>query len=143
MLWQKIFLHVFDTITVSRLQKDFLIMLIQNNYNKSPNFGVKLNTGKVLETTTLKIFQSVGMDGCRDVIKALNDRPIKATGCRGYRYYAEKIGKQITEKYPAIKAATEEIKSIVARQPDIKKSELNEKIRPIIERLGAETDITL
>ena len=117
-------------------------MLIQK-YNNSPNFGIKLDTGKVLETTTLKIFQSDGIDGWRDVFKALNDRPIKATGCRGYRYYAEKIGKQITEKYPAIKAASEEIKAIIDRQPDIKKLELKEKIRPIIEKIGFEIDITL
>lgn len=118
-------------------------MHIQNNYDSSPNFGVKLDTGKVLETTTLKIFQSVGMDGCRDVIKALSDEPIKATGVKGYRYYAQKIGKKITEKYPAIKAATEEINDIVSKQPDIKKNELGKKICPIIAKLGSEIDITL
>ena len=118
-------------------------MFIQNNHNNSLNFGVRLDTGKVLETTSLKIFQSVGTDGYRDVIKALNDKPVKATGSKGYRYFAEKIGKQITEKYPEIKSATDEIKALVAAQPDIKKSELNEKIRPIIDKLGAEIDITL
>ena len=118
-------------------------MFIQNNHNNSLNFGVRLDTGKVLETTSLKIFQSVGTDGFRDVIKALNDKPIKATGARGYRYFAEKIGKQITEKYPEIKSATDEIKAIVAAQPDIKKTDLMAKIRPIIDKLGAEIDITL
>lgn len=100
------------------------IMKIQNNRNNI-NFGVKLDTAKVLEVTSMKIFRSDGIEGCKEVVHALNDKPIKAAGNRGYKYYAEIIGKQITEKYPQIAEATAKISEITSQNPNIKKAELN------------------
>ena len=60
------------------------------------NFGMKFQTGKVLEVTTQKIFYSKGLAGPTEVIKSLNgSRPI---GNRGYKYAAEQLGKKITSK---------------------------------------------
>ena len=107
------------------------------------NFSAKLPTAAVLETTSLKIFDSKGTDGFKRVILALNDKPFKATGAKGYRYYAEKIGQKIMAKYPKIKEATDNIHSILKAEPNITKAELNLKIRPIIDEIGTEVDIEI
>ena len=107
------------------------------------NFGIKLETAKVLEVTSQRIFESDGIEGVRDVIKALSNEPIKATGSKGYRYFAIKTGREIITKYSQIAEATEEINRIAARNPYITKSELNQKIRPLIDKIGNEIDITI
>ena len=53
------------------------------------------------------------------------------------------IGEKITQKYPQIKRATEEIKKIIKENPNISKSELYNKSKPIINSLGNEIDITI
>lgn len=111
--------------------------------NNSPNFGVKLNTISVLEATTMKIFYNDGITGFKEVAHALNDSPIKATGSKGYKYYAEKFGKMIVEKYPEIAQVTKEIKDIVAKHPNYKKRDLLPLIEPIVNKLEKEIDITL
>ena len=113
------------------------------NYNDNINFGIKLNTGNVLEVTSLKIFQSEGLAGCKEVVKALNKTPIKATGNRGYKYYAKNIGQKIMDKYPKIAEATDKINLITAKNPDIKKQELNEQVQAIIKDIGNEIDIVI
>lgn len=112
-----------------------------NKYNV--NFGVKLDTGKVLEVTTRRIFQSDGIEGCKEVVNALVDTPIKATGHKGYRHYAVLLGNEITEKYPQIKDATDTINKIVSENPDITKAELSKKVEPLIEKIGKEIDIVI
>ena len=72
-------------------------MIIQNT--STINFKAKLDTNAVLETTTLKIFHYNGTEGWKQVITALNDRPSKGIGSRGYRYYAKIIGEKIIDKY--------------------------------------------
>lgn len=42
-----------------------------------------------------------------------------------------------------IKKATDEINSIIEKNPYIKKEALNARTRPIIEKLGKEVDITI
>ncbi len=111
--------------------------------NGSVNFGTKLDTYKVLEVTSQKILQSNGTDGIRDVINALNAKPVKAVGCRGYKYYADIIGKKILEKYPDIAEVSNKINEIAARNPDISKNDLREKVRPLIDKLGQVVDITI
>ena len=88
-------------------------MLIQEI--SSPNFNAKLNTAEVLETTSQKIFYSDGTNGLKKVIFALNDKPFKATGAKGYRYYAKILGDKIMNKYPQIKEATDNIHKIFYR----------------------------
>lgn len=109
----------------------------------SPNFGVKLNTGSVLEVTSMKIFQNEGIKGFKEVTEALNPVPIKFVGNRGYRYYAKIIGEKIIKKYPEIAQATAQIREIAKNNPYFTKAELNQKIQPIIEKLGQEIDINL
>ena len=118
------------------------IMKIQNNRNNI-NFGVKLDTAKVLEVTSMKIFRSDGIEGCKEVVHALNDKPIKAAGNRGYKYYAEIIGKQITEKYPQKAEATAKISEITSQNPNIKKAELNKQVEPLIAKIGNVIDIEI
>ena len=114
-----------------------------NNNCPALNFGVKLKTTSVLETTSLKIFASEGTNGYKEVILALYDKPFKAAGSRGYRYYAEIIGKKIIDKYPQIKKATENIHQILKTEPNINKKDLNLRIQPIVDELGHEIDIIL
>ena len=109
----------------------------------SPMFNARLNTAEVLETTSQKIFYSDGTSGLKNVILALNDKPFKATGPKGYRHYAQIIGRKITDKYPKIKEATESIHKITKDYPLITKKELNAKIQPMIEEIGSEIDIVL
>lgn len=118
------------------------------NINNKPNnicFGVKLDTGSVLEVTSLRIFQNEGLKGAQTVVNALYEKPanFKSYGHKGFKHYAQLVGEEIMEKYPKLKAATEEILNITDKNPNIKKAELNEKIQPIINRLGKEIDITL
>ena len=116
-------------------------MLIQEIL--SPNFNAKLNTAEVLETTSQKIFYSDGTNGLKKVIFALNDKPFKATGAKGYRYYAKILGDKIMNKYPQIKEATDNIHKITAEYPYLTKKELNAKIQPMIEKIGKEIDIVI
>lgn len=118
-------------------------MKINTYKDNNINFGIKLDTGKVLEVTSMKIFQSDGLEGCKEVIKALNNKPIKATGNKGYKYYAENIGKKIIEKYPKIAEATGKINEIIVKNPNIKKQELNEQVQVIIKEIGKEVDIVI
>lgn len=85
------------------------------NNNININFGARLETAKVLEVTAQKIFQSDGIEGCKEVVNALNSTPIKATGHKGYRYFAQEIGRKIISKYPDIAKATDEIKNITEK----------------------------
>ena len=118
-------------------------MLYCNKAQNNINFGHKLKTVNVLEVTTQKIIQSSGLEGPKKVILTLYDKPFKGTGHRGFKYMAENIGAKITAKYPEINEATNQIKNILKQNPDIKKQQLNELVKPIIEKIGENIDITL
>ncbi len=118
------------------------IQPLQNN-NQNPAFGAKISTPSVFEVTSMKIFHNDGVEGFKEVTNALLDKPIRATGAKGYKYFANMFGKQIMEKYPEIAKATEEIKNIVAQNPFISKMELEHKINPIIKKFGSTIDINL
>ena len=111
--------------------------------NNNISFGTKLETAKVLEVTCKKIFYSNGIEGVRDVVKALSDKPIKATGHKGYKYFAEQIGFKILQKYPQIAEATEKINQIINTNPNITKDALAKEIFPLIDEIGKEIDITI
>ena len=111
--------------------------------NNKISFGTRLETGKVLEVTSKKIFYSNGIEGVRDVVKALSDKPIKATGHKGYKYFAEQIGFKILQKYPQIAEATEKINQIINTNPNITKDALAKEIFPLIDEIGKEIDITI
>lgn len=118
-------------------------MKIQKTDNTQ--FGIKLNTGAVLEVTSLKIFQSEGIQGAREVINAINGKPadFSCYGHKGFKHQAKIIGEKIMNKYPEIKSATNEINTLLAQNPNIKKQELNSLLQPLIKKLGSEIDITV
>lgn len=117
-------------------------MKVDNCDNKI-NFGVKLNTIQVIETSALMNLGSVGTDGFKAVINGLRETPLKATGKLGYRYYAQIYGEQICAKYPEIKAVADKLQALKAANPDIKKSELLSSIDSELQNLGKEIDINL
>lgn len=117
-------------------------MKIQNNYSNQ-NFKAKLDTASVLEVTSMKIFRNEGIEGFKHVVNGLSESPMKSTGWRGYKYFAQQAGEKIVAKYPEIEQATNEIKNILKNNPDIKKEELNKRIQPIIDKLGEVVDITI
>ncbi len=114
-------------------------MNIKNNNNIY--FGEKFETGKILEVTTQKIFYSEGFSGPKEVITKLHGKT--AIGNRGYKYLAEIIGKKITDKYPEIKKATNQIKEIIKNNPNIAPKDLRNKTKPILEELEKEIDIVI
>lgn len=114
-----------------------------NNYSYNPSFQVKLSTVSVLETTSMKIMEDNGLSGVRDVIMSLNKTPFRATGSKGYAYYAKKIGEAIVDKYPQIACATQHIKQILEENPSISRQELRTRVESIVKNLGDVVDITI
>lgn len=117
-------------------------MKIQNN-NNNVNFGIKLDTAKVLEVSSQKIFKSDGVRGWLDVMNALSDEPVKVVGARSYKFWAKRIGDRINAKYPEIANASEEINKIYAENANTGIKNIKPKIQPIIDKLGANVDITI
>ncbi len=117
-------------------------MKVINNIS-NPNFNAKIDTASVLEATSMKIFKNEGTEGFKRVYNTFVEKPMKATGSRGYAYFAREIGEKIKSKYPEIAQATVEIQEILKTNPNIKKIDLQQKIQPIIDRLGEVIDITL
>lgn len=112
-----------------------------NSY--SPSFGTKFNTVKILEAGTLKYIESDGIHELRPVIDTFWDKPFKAAGNRGYKYYLQEISSKIFKKYPAIKESADAILEFTTNNPKAKKQELQEFVKPIIEKLGKEVDINI
>lgn len=126
----------------NKLIKRGFFMQINTHYN-SPYFGVKLNTTSVLEATTMKIIYNNSIEGFKEVAHALNETPIKATGSKGYKYYADKFGKMILEKYPQIAQATKDIQEIIEKNPNMRKKDLAKLVQPVVDRFDKQIDITL
>jgi len=116
------------------------------NHNISnPNFGAKLKTISVLESTTGRIIGNNGIEGLRSVILAFPELygHLKAPGHKGFRFHAMQIGEKIEKKYPNIADASNSIRSIVSQNPTISKFELQKEIQPIIDKLGEELDVVI
>ena len=96
-------------------------MEIRNTLN-SPNFGVRIKTESIFETTTQKIFYNTGIDGFKEVYLALGSK--KFPGHLGYAKQTEPIAAKIMEKYPEIAKATAQIKEIIKNNPNLSKTEL-------------------
>ena len=108
------------------------------------NFGTKLPTVNVLETTCLRTMKSETITDLKPVIDAfgrMNGK--KATGHVGYRYYLEQIGRDIVQKYPQIAEATADIKSFMANNPKASKGEIYEYSKQYIDKLGETIDIII
>lgn len=109
------------------------------------NFGAKLKTISVLESTTGRIIGDNGIEGLRSVILAFPKEygNKKAPGHKGFRFHAKEIGKKIEEKYPQIASASNRIRSIIDKNPTINKFELRKEIQPILDELGERLDIII
>ncbi|MBR6301748.1 hypothetical protein IKR55_03320 [bacterium] len=107
----------------------------------SPSFGIKIKTESVLETTAGKIFYNIGTNGFKEVYTALGNT--KFPGHLGYAKQTRPIAQEILKRYPEIAKATDEITDIVKKNPKLKKSELAQKIQPIIDRFGETIDIVI
>ena len=121
--------------------QDRIIMEIKNSFYNTPSFGVKIKTESLFETTSKKIFHNTGIIGFKEVCFAFGKT--KFPGHWGYAKQSEPLVKQILDKYPEIAKATAEIKELVKNNPNITKTELERKIRPIIEKFGDSVDIII
>lgn len=113
-------------------------MLITNSV---PSFGAKADTIKVLETVTLKMIQSDSVSDLKPIVDTFWEKPMKAVGNRGYRYYLRNIGDKILNKYPEIAEAAGNISNFLKSNPN--KQQLREFVEPIVEKLGKTIDITI
>ena len=91
-----------------------------NIQHNNINFGVKLKTLSVLETTTQRIFSDNGINGIKEVTLSLRKSPFKATGQKGYKHLAEITGEKIIQKYPQIAKVTQSIKEFIEQKPMLK-----------------------
>jgi len=104
----------------------------------------KLDTGKILEATSGRILLNNGVEGFKDVVYSLTDKPIRGIGSRGYRYYAMQFGERIMAKYPEIAEANKRIIVLFEKYPGgMKEQGAQREIGQIIEQLGRTIDITL
>ena len=111
--------------------------------NTNISFGQKYPTIKVLEITSQKILDSEGVLGYMTTLRQIKPDIPKYPGHLGFRYYACLAGKDIMDKYPEIKKASEEINNIAAESPLLNSVALGEKVQPIIDRFGKEVDIII
>ncbi len=115
-------------------------MKIQNN---NINFKQKYPTGKILEITSLKIFEPDGVSGYINTLKEIHGNVPRYVGSQGYKRYAEEISAKIVEKYPEIGIAAKEIIDIASKHTYIRSAELKTKIQHILERFEKEIDIVI
>ncbi len=106
-------------------------------------FTAKLNTVKLLETTTFKIIERESISDLKPVIDSLWDKPLKGFGKGGYRYYLKIIGDKLLNKYPQLQEATYSILNFTDKNPNATKKELQEFVSPIIKKLGDTMDVTI
>jgi hypothetical protein len=113
------------------------------NYDYQTHFGIKLDTVKVLETTSQTVIKSENIDGIKEVTTALNGGPLKFPGHLGFKHYAKIFGEKICAKYPEIADATAKIREIKSQKLYISKDEIYKQVKPLINKLGKEVDIEL
>ena len=111
--------------------------------NTKLSFGTKFSTVEVLELTTLRRINSESISAQKKFIDEFWDKPFKAAGNRGYRYYMQIIGEKIKNKYPEIAKASKDIEDYTEHNPKATKNDLKEFVKPITDKLGNEIDITL
>ena len=109
----------------------------------TPSFTARLNTVKLLETTTFKIIERESISDLKPVIDALWEKPLKGYGSKGYKYYLKHIGDKLIDKYPEIEEATFSILDFTHRNPDVTQKDLQKFVSPIIEKLGETMDVTI
>lgn len=105
------------------------------------SFKASYNTIDILGVTTQKVLRKGGMPEITKIVNDLNDK--KAIGGRNIKVLAEKVGKQITAKYPDIKASTEKIITLYKETNGETPKNLSIALAEITDKLGKEIDITL
>lgn len=116
-------------------------MQIRNN--SQLNFEQKYRTRSILQITTGKILEPNGMEEHIKTIRSFYDNFPKYTGSGGYKKFSSELASKILPKYPNIKAATEEINSILENNRFMRTKDIKEKISPIINKIGEEIDIVI
>ena len=95
-------------------------MQIQN-YDNKINFGIKLKPVEIIEAATSTVIQSENIEGIKNVVNAFHPKPMRATGFRGYRYYAQQYANIICDKYPELSNLAEIVRVLKSENPYIKK----------------------
>ena len=113
------------------------------NYENKINFGIKLRTVEILEAATGTVIQSENVAGIKNIVNAFQTKPMKATGCRGYKYYAQQYANIICDKNPKLSKLAEVVRNLKSENPYIKKSEIYAKIEPELRQLGELIDVSL
>lgn len=114
-----------------------------NSYDNNTNFGIKLDTVKVLETTSQTVLKSDNIEGIKEVTTALNGGPLRFPGHQGFKHFAKIFGDKICAKYPDIAAITARIKEIKSANSYMPKAEIYAKVEHLISKLGKEVDIEI
>lgn len=109
----------------------------------SPSFGAKVRTIQVLEAASSHMIESENVTDFKPFINDLWYTPVSYTGRKGFRYYIQKIGEKLKEKYPNIKFESEKIVNYANQNPNAKRQDFQEFVKPIIDKLGQNIDVTL
>jgi hypothetical protein len=117
-------------------------MQIQN-YDYKITFGVKLKPVEIIEAATSTVIQSENIEGIKNVVNAFHPKTMKATGFRGYKYYANQYANIICDKHPELSMLAEVVRKLKSENPYIKKSEIYAKIKPKLKLLGEEIDVNI
>ena len=106
------------------------------------NFEAKVKTTHLLEITTQTMFEPDGFMGMTNTLKKIYPLP-KATGHRGYRYYAKLAGDKLCDKYTQIADATRLLKMFLKVNPNSSREKLQSYARSLASRIGEEIDVVL
>ncbi len=110
--------------------------------NQSINFQATVKTMDLLSLTTMKAFCDDGFEGMIRTLKTLYPVP-RYVGNQGYRHYIKILTEQIESKYSEIADSTRVAKQIITENPSADKKTLQDKLRPIINKIGEEIDIVV
>ena len=108
---------------------------------KNISFKARYETLDILGVTTQKVLKKDGMPAITKIVNELNSQ--KAVGGRCIKKLAQKAGKKITDKYPDINSATNEINALYGKNHGEKPANLDTLLNSITQKLGQELDITI
>ena len=96
------------------------------------SFKARYETLDILGVTTQKVLKKDGMPAITKIV-----------GGRCIKKLAQKAGQKITDKYPDINSATNEINALYGKNHGEKPANLDTLLNSITQKLGQELDITI
>lgn len=105
-------------------------------------FGTNVKTVQLFETLLMRNFKSESINGFKEVTHTLYPKQ-GFVGCRGYRYYAQQIRNAVLNKYPQIADDVKIISKILAQNPKLNNSEIENFVYPYIKKYGEYIDINI